>query len=307
MKYTMKNNINQLLVVFAFAAIMFFGSCKQAGMESPGSEFMPDMAHSIAYEANSYSYYYNNTWGTEDEYYKMAQPREPVKGTVARGYAGGSGAASSDNGIHMTPNGSAPYYYGDTDLERERATAEIINNPYPITDARLSEGKDLYNIYCGICHGDKGDGGGYLVRDDGGKYPVQPANFLLDDFVNASNGRYYHSIVYGKNMMGSYVDKLSFEERWNVIHYIRSLQAKDKKLVYNQYENTLNSVEKPAGDIVVHEVKHDMDSEGHHHEDGHGHDNDAHGHSDSHDTHGESHDNHGDHGHDNDHEGHEHN
>ena len=46
--------------------------------------------------------------------------------------------------------------------------------------------------------------------------------------------------MYGKNVMGSYKDKISYEERWQVIHYIRSLQAKDKKLEYSEQANTLN-------------------------------------------------------------------
>ena len=41
-------------------------------------------------------------------------------------------------------------------------------------------------------------------------------------------------------MMGSYADKLSYEERWNVIHYIRSLQANSKKLKYSEKENTFS-------------------------------------------------------------------
>ena len=53
--------------------------------------------------------------------------------------------------------------------------------------------------------------------------------------------------MYGKNVMGSYADKLSYEERWQVIHYIRALQAKDRKLAYNQEENTLNAVGVPGG------------------------------------------------------------
>ena len=36
-------------------------------------------------------------------------------------------------------------------------------------------------------------------------------------------------------------DKISYEERWQVIHYIRSLQAKEKKLEYSEEANTLNS------------------------------------------------------------------
>ena len=64
-------------------------------------------------------------------------------------------------------------------------------------------------MQCAICHGEKADGAGYLVRDDGGKYPVQPANLTQEQFVNSSNGLYYHAIVYGRNLMGSYADKLS--------------------------------------------------------------------------------------------------
>ena len=109
----------------------------------------------------------------------------------------------------------------------------------------MAQGENLYNVYCGICHGAKGDGAGYLVReasagDAGGVYPAAPANFLTDEFVGASNGRYYHAIMYGKNVMGGYTDKLSYEERWQVIHWIRSLQASEKKLVYSAKANTLN-------------------------------------------------------------------
>lgn len=250
--------------------VMFF-ACSQPGGNDPGSEYMPDMAHSIAFEANHYNYYYLNTWGSKDAYYKMAQPRLPVEGTIPRGYAGGADGAAS-KGIAFTANSAVPYYYADSDEERTRAMNEIISNPYPITDAGLADGKELYEIFCGICHGDKGDGNGYLAREDGGKYPVLPANLISEEFIAATNGRFYHAIMYGKNVMGSYKDKISYEERWQVIHYIRSLQAKELKLEYNQLVNTLNDVEVPAGPAkeVVHEA-HDDD----HHGDDHGHGHDA--------------------------------
>ena len=254
--------------------LVFLGmqACQQPGGNSPGSEFMPDMGHSIAYEANYYNYYYNNTWGSEDEYYSFAMPKLPVEGTVPRNSAS---TISIPSAVNVTA-----YDYPDTEEGRTAAMNEIIDNPYDITDAGLARGKELYGYYCAICHGDKGDGNGYLVRDDGGVYPVQPANFLNDEFTAASNGRYYHSIMVGRNLMGAYQDKLNSEERWQVIHYIRSLQAKEKKLEYNQYTNTLNEIDRPAGDIVA-EV---MEEE--HHDD---HDADSH----SHDDHSE-----GDHDHD---------
>ncbi len=264
--------------------ICLFTACQQPGKNSTGSEYMPDMAHSVAYEANYYSYYYHNTWGSEDEYYKMASPRKPVKGTIARNAAG-------------TANASAlSYAYGDSDEERARAIAEIIDNPYPITDAGLAEGKELYDVMCGICHGEKADGLGYLVREDGGKYPAAPANLLLEEHVTASNGRYYHAIMYGKNVMGAYKDKLSYEERWNVIHYIRSLQAKELKLEYNQMANSLNTVDRPAGEIVAVEMN-DVDNGAMH--DTHG---DDHGHEAGHHEEGDGHEDHGDEGHDHGHD-----
>ena len=255
--------------------LVFLGmqSCQQPGGESPGSEFMPDMGHSIAYEANYYNYYYNNTWGTEDEYYEYARPKLPVNGTVPR-------SSSASISIPSDVNVSA-YDYPDTEDGRTRAMNELIDNPYDITDAGLASGKELYGYYCAICHGDKGDGNGYLVRD-GSPYPVQPANFLNEEFLAATNGRYYHSIMVGRNLMGAYKDKLNTEERWQVIHYIRSLQAKDQKLEYNQFVNTLNEIDRPAGEIVAevteeeHHDDHDADSHGHddhsegdHHDDDH--------------------------------------
>lgn len=245
--------MRNIIFAIAIASILLLGNaCSTAGGNDPGTEYMPDMAHSIAYEANLDDYYYHNTWGTRDDYYKLAVPRKPVNGTIPRGYAG-SGKSKHMNGtaslsaISIPMSGSVPYYYADTEEERTRAMNELINNPYPITDAGLERAKPLYDIYCGVCHGAKGDGNGWLVDEKNLKtaYPAQPANFLTDEFVAASNGRYYHAIMHGKNVMGGYADKLSYEERWQVIHYIRSLQAKSKKLAYSEKENTLNSVDIP--------------------------------------------------------------
>jgi len=236
------------------------------------------MTHTTGYEANLYDYYYYNRWGTEAEYKKFASPRTSVHGTVARGQIAVANAADgvakmdamaafsgiAGGSMAMTPNGSVPYYYADTEEERIRATREITRNPFPITEAGLAHGKELYVIYCGICHGEKGDGLGYLVREEdpakgivAGVYPAAPANFMLDTFVNSSVGRLYHGIMYGKNVMGSYADKLSYQERWEVIHYIRSLQAQSKKAEYSAKANTFNSEATPWATVEA-SMKHSM-------------------------------------------------
>jgi len=242
-----------LVVILAFVLTLGIQSCSPASGNHPGHEYMMDMGHSIAFEANVSNYYKLNTWGTEEEYHQYIQPRLPQKGTIARGYAA-LASQVSPNDLEMlkaahagkTLNGSVPYYYVDTEEDRTRASNEIKMNPFPITDVGLEQGKALYTIYCGICHGEKADGNGYLVREEGGVYPAQPANLINEEFTAASNGRFYHSIVYGKNVMGGYTDKLSFEERWQVIHYIRSLQAKNNDKEYNSAKNTLDAYAIPG-------------------------------------------------------------
>lgn len=262
-------NIHMGGVLVAVMIVLLLNACAPAEGEFQGNEYMPDMKHSIAYEANYYNYYSLNTWGTREAYHEKAQPRKPVEGTIPRGYAGISNErlmrglvyeAKGHPSIEL--NGFVPYYYGDTEEERARAANEILENPFPITEEGLAIGEKLYNINCGICHGEKGDGLGYLVRDNGGKYPAAPANFLLDTFINSTPGRFYHSIMYGKNVMGAYKDKLSYKERYEVIHWIYALQAKDKGKKYSPEENTLNEFGVPVANVEGYDVELDVKEAG---------------------------------------------
>jgi mono/diheme cytochrome c family protein len=140
---------------------------------------------------------------------KYAMPRQPVEGTISR-----------DNSV----SDSQPFYYGNTEEDRVRAMKEIVKSPFSFSEAEIVEGKNLYTIYCATCHGEKGDGKGYLVRENGGKYPAAPANFLSDDLKNSTEGRYYYALMHGVRMMNPFYDKLNYKERWQVINHIRTLQ-----------------------------------------------------------------------------------
>ncbi len=233
-----------------------YSFCSPAGKNKTGHEYMPDMYHAVGYEANQYTNYYWNHWDGQSTRTKaeLSQPRAKVNGTVPRGqtaasygqdisYVRGNNTMSA---IAAPVNGEAPFYYQNNEDERLRCEKEMVRNPYRITKAGLAQAKPLYEVYCGICHGAKGDGQGDLVTVPDAKYPVGPKNFLEDGMSAAGNGRYYLAIMYGKNLMGAYADKLSYEERWQVIHYIRSLQATAKKLEYSEARNTLNSVDMPG-------------------------------------------------------------
>lgn len=253
------------LTLFAVIALLGMVSCKRAGGKFQGTEYMPDMAHPVTYEANYYNYYKLNRWGSEEEYHKLVQPSKPIEGTIPRGYAGlsgRSGAASNYLAKQMQGypvNGYTPYYFGEGDSARALAMAAITKNPFPATKKRLAQGKELYGVYCGVCHGEQADGNGYLVREDGGKYPAQPANLVNEEFSKASEGRFYHAIMRGWNMMGGYADKLSYEERWNVIHYIRSLQAAKAGVPYAMEEELTfkeTNIEQQVAEILAAREKH---------------------------------------------------
>lgn len=286
----MKNIKNILFAIAIITVMLTTNACQQVDGNTTGSEFMPGMAHSIANEANVLNDYDLNTWDKEHgsviSLREASMPRKPVAGTIPRGAAAtattdsnfGSPAAAvqhtmrimdnTDYSIPVAPNGSAPYYFEDSDSGRIQATNELLYNPYPITAAGLATGKELYTTFCAICHGDKGDGNGWLVDEanPNAVYPAAPAILNNEEFTAASNGRFYHAIIYGKNVMGGYGDKMSYEERWQVIHYIRSLQAKTAKLKYNADENTLNPQfgvpVNRMSQIAANEMKAAMDVEG---------------------------------------------
>ncbi len=190
---------------------------------------MPDMAHSIAYEANLNTYYSLNHWGGEEAYDAFVQPRTPETGTIAYG-------RSKENVRINSPYTYPVYAFYNSEKEREKASELILENPLKPKDAAelekvLGQGKDLYNIYCSSCHGKEGDGNGQLYAT--GVYLAAPKNLLLPEMVESNEGRYYHAIMFGKNAMLSHADKLSHEERWLVIHYVRSLQAAKAGTEYN--------------------------------------------------------------------------
>ncbi len=119
----------------------------------------------------------------------------PVKGTVARG--------------------NLPYNFKN---QPEKA-AEFLVNPLLPTEENLKLGKTKFNIYCSPCHGYLADGKSRLR----GNFP-EPPTLHSNKVRNWSDGRIYHVIMEGQNVMPSYSRQLSEKERWAVINYIRVLQ-----------------------------------------------------------------------------------
>ena len=84
----------------------------------------------------------------------------------------------------------------------------------------LERGQDRFTIYCAPCHGALGDGNGITKQYGMGATP----SFHDDTKRALTNGEIFNTITHGKANMLSYADKLSAQDRWAVIAYVRALQ-----------------------------------------------------------------------------------
>ena len=94
--------------------------------------------------------------------------------------------------------------------------------PVEVSYEVMEMGREIYSIYCAICHGDSGNGKGVIAQERYG-YPTI-ANLLQTRIVDLPDGDIFNTITNGKNTTGPYGAKIRVEDRWKVILYVRALQ-----------------------------------------------------------------------------------
>ncbi len=193
------------------AALIGLGACsysrnpdsKNYDPNDPGFvyEFEGDMYYSVPYDPLS-------QWKHHELIYNKdsLNMRLPVKGTIARGKL-------------------AYYYtYPNTNEGYEQAGKEL-KNPITASPDHMAEGKRLFEVYCWQCHGKEGSPQGSLVS--GGVYPPPTWDFSKFALLQTlPEGKMYHSITYGRNLMGSHASQLSPDQRWLIISYIKDQASK---------------------------------------------------------------------------------
>ena len=93
--------------------------------------------------------------------------------------------------------------------------------PPPVTMALLEHGQQRFDIYCSPCHARMGDGHGMIVQRG---FPPPPS-YYIDRLRQAPNEHFYDVMTHGYGVMYSYADRVSPEDRWAIVAYIRALQA----------------------------------------------------------------------------------
>ena len=161
---------------------------------NPGYQYFDDMVKSSAYE--SYTPNPNFSDG------KTMHPT--VEGTVPRGFM--------------------KYPYEKNDEDRVKAGLTL-QNPFEPTTANLERGKQEFTTYCAMCHGEKGDGQGFLFTSK--KFPYPPANLLSEKVRTIPEGEIYHVISVGWGIMAEHGSMIKPDDRWKITSYIKNVLHKN--------------------------------------------------------------------------------
>lgn len=92
--------------------------------------------------------------------------------------------------------------------------------PFPVTAQVLERGQQRFNIFCSVCHGLAGYGDGMVVQ----RGFKRPPSFHVDRLRQAPAGHYFDVMTNGFGAMYDYRARISPEDRWAIVAYIRALQ-----------------------------------------------------------------------------------
>lgn len=173
--------------VILICGISLFIACER-DPKKPGYEVLPEMVHAVPYEA-----FAPNPVTPDGKTLQL-----PPEGSIPRGFL--------------------PYHYGSTPEEAERAGREL-SNPIAKSPEALARGKQAYETFCLVCHGPAGKGDGPLIP----KFP-NPPSFTSRNIREYPDGRIFHIVTKGSGMMPPHASQISPEDRWKIVHYVRSLQ-----------------------------------------------------------------------------------
>ena len=165
--------------------IMSITSCFDPS--KPNYQYFPNMYESVGYK----------TYQESDAFPNGIQAQLPVEGSVPRGWQ--------------------PYEYEDSNEGYESAKLNL-KSPLVNNEENLKNGKKMYDIYCSVCHGSKGDGQGILMERE--KFLGIPS--YADRDIN--EGSIYHVLMHGINLMGSHAGQVDDEERWQIAQYVLKLR-----------------------------------------------------------------------------------
>ena len=106
---------------------------------------------------------------------------------------------------------------GDAWMAPERAARK--KNPLPADDVSVAAGKAVYERECLSCHGSTGRGDGPAAR----ALVKDPGNLSSPKLWEQTDGALFWKITVGKAPMPTEENRITEEQRWQVVNYVRTL------------------------------------------------------------------------------------
>lgn len=98
--------------------------------------------------------------------------------------------------------------------------ARQLKNPLQPTAPALKSAREVYADKCAHCHGDTGKGDGR----DADRYDPAPTDFTdAKKMSGATDGELFYKISEGKKPMPVFKNKLTEDQRWELVLLLRSL------------------------------------------------------------------------------------
>ena len=143
--------------------------------------------------------------------------RIPPQNTVPWGNTANPSSPSRQQ-YHQT---NTAFYHGKTAAPNDPKNGSFVKRiPIPVNRKLIMRGKERFNIYCATCHDRAGTGNSIVVA----RGIVQPVNLSDKRIVDMTDGEIFSIITYGVRTMPSYAKKISHQDRWAIIAYLRALQ-----------------------------------------------------------------------------------
>jgi mono/diheme cytochrome c family protein len=100
------------------------------------------------------------------------------------------------------------------------ANFKTMKNPVAQGDASNKTGLALYTKNCASCHGKTGLGDGVKAR----MLKEFPGDFSGAFYQNQTDGDHFYKTKTGRGEMPKYEGKLSDDEIWNIVNYMRTFK-----------------------------------------------------------------------------------
>jgi mono/diheme cytochrome c family protein len=100
------------------------------------------------------------------------------------------------------------------------ANFKTLKNPVATSDASVKAGQALYAKTCASCHGKTGLGDGPKAKS----LKTLPTDFTKTESKSQTDGEYFYKTKTGRGDMPKYEGKLSDEDIWNMVNFIRTIK-----------------------------------------------------------------------------------